>query len=434
MSLASEHVLLPYQIEWLRCDAHVRVWEKSRRIGASWCAAAGAVLDAARRTAPVDTWYVGYNEDMTREFISDCEMWARAFHAQAIRVGEDVYADERGDIRTFHIRMASGGEIRALSSRPTNLRAKGGNAIIDEAAFHDDLPGLLKAAMAFRVWGGRISIISTHNGVGSDFHKLCEEIRAGKRDAALFKTTFDDAVSQGLYERVMQRTGQVATDGGRQAWRDGIWREYGIDAPEELGCIPSDYGAGELFPRTAWRIIERHEVHLYTRWVRAWDRASSERPDADATAGCRMGIEPGGRVVIADMHVMRRMPDAVLATMRTLAEQDGNLVAIFRDPASAGTFEAQMTVAALAGREVRVVNASSTGGKITMAKPLASQVLAGNACLVRGPWNDAFMAEAAAFPSRAHDDQVDAASLAYYVLTASSGVVACATGPTRSSD
>ena len=68
------------------------------------------------------------------------------------------------DILAYRIRFASGHKIVALSSRPSNLRGKDGCAVIDEAAFHEDLPGLLKAALAFTMWGGLVRIISTHNG------------------------------------------------------------------------------------------------------------------------------------------------------------------------------------------------------------------------------------------------------------------------------
>ena len=39
-------VLLPYQQTWVADKADVEVWEKSRRIGASWCDASDAVLTA----------------------------------------------------------------------------------------------------------------------------------------------------------------------------------------------------------------------------------------------------------------------------------------------------------------------------------------------------------------------------------------------------
>jgi len=62
--------------------------------------------------------------------------------------------------------------IVALSSRPSNLRGKQGNIVIDEAAFHDNLPALLKAALAIMMWGGRIRVISTHNGADNPFADL----------------------------------------------------------------------------------------------------------------------------------------------------------------------------------------------------------------------------------------------------------------------
>jgi hypothetical protein len=43
---------------------------------------------------------------------------------------------------------------------------------------------------------------------------------------------------------------------------------------------------------------------------------------------------------------------------------------------------------------------------------------AGNVALVPGPWNGAFLDELSTFPQGAHDDQVDAASLAFSQLTA----------------
>ncbi|MDE2468069.1 MAG: phage terminase large subunit, partial [Bradyrhizobium sp.] len=56
--------------------------------------------------------------------------------------------------------------------------------------------------------------------------------------------------------------------------------------------------------------------------------------------------------------------------------------------------------------------------KATRAAPLASQVNVGNVSVVRGAWNRAFLDELAGFPSAAHDDQVDAAALAFEALIA----------------
>jgi phage FluMu gp28-like protein len=126
-----------------------------------------------------------------------------------------------------------------LSSRPSNLRGKQGVAIIDEAAFHDDLPELLKAALAFTIWGGRIHVISTHNGAANPFNQLVTDIRAGRRPYSLHRTTVDDALAQGLYRAICRDAQLPWTAAGERAWRAELMAEYGSDAEEELLCVPN---------------------------------------------------------------------------------------------------------------------------------------------------------------------------------------------------
>jgi len=51
------------------------------------------------------------------------------------------------------------------------------------------------------------------------------------------------------------------------------------------------------------------------------------------------------------------------------------------------------------------------------ANPVSSQAEAGNVKLVRGKWINDFLDEAELFPYGAHDDQVDAVSGAFEMLT-----------------
>ena len=107
-------------------------------------------------------------------------------------------------ITAYRIRFASGFQVCALSSRPANIRGLQGHVVIDEAAFHPDVQGVLDAATALLIWGGQITIISSHNGKNNPFAQLCRDIEAGRygADAAVVTVTFDDAVTNGLYERV----------------------------------------------------------------------------------------------------------------------------------------------------------------------------------------------------------------------------------------
>lgn len=258
--------LLPYQQEWCADQAPVKLCEKSRRIGLSWGEAADTALLAASSSG-MDSWYIGYNKDMALEFIRDCANWAKFYNLAADKIQETeevfVEGDDKQSILAFVIRFASGWRITALSSRPSNLRGKQGRVIIDEAAFHDQLGELLKAAMALLMWGGQVHIISTHDGVDNPFNELITDIRAGKKPYSIHRITFDDAVAQGLYQRICLRLGREWSADEEAAWVKEIREFYGEDASEELDCIPKN-GGGKWLNRA---LIE-NRMSAYTPIIR----------------------------------------------------------------------------------------------------------------------------------------------------------------------
>jgi phage FluMu gp28-like protein len=124
--------------------------------------------------------------------------------------------------------------------------------VIDEAAFHPDVQGVLDAATALLIWGGQITVISSHNGKNNPFAQFCRDIEAGRygTDAQVVTVTFDDAVANGLYERVCMMKGTKATLEGKQAWYSKIRNGYGVRKAamrEELDAIPRD-GNGVCLP------------------------------------------------------------------------------------------------------------------------------------------------------------------------------------------
>ena len=248
-------VLLTYQQGLLTTTAvhQVTVVEKSRRTGYTWGVGADAVLTsaAARSAGGMDSLYIGYNLDMAREFIDVCGMWAKAFSQAASEVEEFLFRDRHvegdRDIQAFRISFASGYEILALSSKPRSLRGRQGYVIIDEAAFHDDLNELLKAAMALLIWGGKVLVISTHDGDTNPFAVLVEDIRKGRKPYALITLDFDQALRDGLYQRICLVTGALWSTAAEAEWRDKIIAFYGEDADEELYVIPST-GSGTYLP------------------------------------------------------------------------------------------------------------------------------------------------------------------------------------------
>lgn len=157
--------------------------------------------------------------------------------------------------------------------------------------------------------------------------------------------------------------------------------------------------------------------------VRAWDLAATEG-GGDYTVGVKMGCDTTGRYVILDVVRGQWGPDRVNATIKQTAVSDGVEchIRIPQDPASAGKNQVLMLSRLLAGYTVTAEPV--TGDKSIRASPLASQVNVGNVRAVHGPWWPAFREELRAFPSGAHDDQVDAAADAFaeLVLGAETGM------------
>ncbi len=241
-------VLLPYQQEWIKDESNVKIWEKSRRIGATWAEAADAVLTAGRSKNPMDYYYSSVNESLSREFIRDAANWAEQFNIAVEEMGEALLDVGNKAIRVQQIMFASGKKIMGVPSNPSVLRGRMGILCCDEYAFIESPQELLKAGMAFLIWGGKVRVLSTHNGEDSHFNEMIKDTRAGRLKYSLHRTTLDDALDQGLYKRICLKVGKDWDEVEQQTWRDDLIDFYAIGADEELFCVPKS-SAGAYFPR-----------------------------------------------------------------------------------------------------------------------------------------------------------------------------------------
>lgn len=250
----AKRTLLRYQQRWVADKAQFKVIQKSRRIGLSWCEAYDAVMHAAEGGG--DVYYQSFDHSMTQGFIQDCAEWAEYFDHVASPIEEGAFIENGKDVKTFSIRLASGKSITAMTSAPRQFRSKGRPGdlgIIDEAAFVDDLEEVLKAAIAFLFWGGRVHVLSTHNGEGNAFNQLCEDIETGKQPGSLHKVTFNDALADGIAERSLSVQGHEVTREAVEEWIAAIRYTYRHNAAEELDCIPAA-GTGTFL---AWEDIRK---------------------------------------------------------------------------------------------------------------------------------------------------------------------------------
>jgi phage FluMu gp28-like protein len=274
-------ILLPYQAESISIAEQndLSVFEKSRRIGLSYGFSSFAVLKAAAARGAQNVYYIGYNLDMAREFIGYCADFAKVFDKAKVSLPPDDaileahssvevgpgQTVESGNIqfvsggflfldgstkgvKTLRIDFPNGKSVAALPSTPRAVRGKQGIFIIDEAAFHDDLEGLIKAVLAALMWGGKVIIISTHDGAENYFNELIESIRSGRRAGYAHRITLADALAAGLYKRISLVQGKAWSQEAEAAWEANLRKTYGDAAEEELDVIPAR-GSGRYMSR-----------------------------------------------------------------------------------------------------------------------------------------------------------------------------------------
>ena len=166
--------------------------------------------------------------------------------------------------------------------------------------------------------------------------------------------------------------------------------------------------------------------------VRAWDLAATAQhgsSDPDWTVGVKLMRTEAGRFVVLDVTRFRGAPAMVEDGIRRTALLDGMdvIIGLPRDPGQAGLHQVSYLTARLAGHRVR--SSPETGAKTTRAMPLASQAEAGNLALLRGSWNAVLLEELSDFPNGSKDDQVDALSRAFAMLTDGGGPARFVRGP-----
>lgn len=273
-SLPADHnplkdgLLMKHQSEWCKLinAEDLCIAEKGRRTGITYATALDDTITAssAKDAGGDDIYYVGDTKEKGLEFVGYCAHFARVmacamaenWNGIEVFLFKDQEFDAIGNevatrnITAYRIRFASGFQIVALSSNPANIRGLQGIVNIDEAAFHQNVQAVIEACLALLIWGGKLRIISTHNTDKSPFNQLIKDSRAGLQPFKILRITFDDAVANGLFERVCLVRGWESTPEAKRAWYDKIRRSYGTNTAamqEELDAIPRE-GSGVAIP------------------------------------------------------------------------------------------------------------------------------------------------------------------------------------------
>lgn len=177
--------------------------------------------------------------------------------------------------------------------------------------------------------------------------------------------------------------------------------------------------AAGLYWKQSWcEIVDAAPANLEI--VRYWDLAATEKTetnDPDWTVGVKLGRDRvSGLYYWLDTRRDRLSPHGVETLLENTAKSDGVAcrIGIPQDPGQAGKSQAAAFVKKLSGFTIR--SRREQGDKIVRFGPFSAQCQAGNVKIVRGSWNESAFTALEAFPSSAHDDDVDGCSGAFEML------------------
>lgn len=299
----ADGILMRHQAEWLEDQNDLKLCEKGRRTGITFAEALDDTLIAAsaRSAGGDNVFYIGDTKDKGREFIGYVGHFGKVVAKELAEIQEAVFLDQKEDgtiakIPSYRVQFASGFRVEALSSRPENIRGLQGIVVIDEAAFHRDVRELLDAVNALLIWGGKVRIISTHNGQLNPFNELIREVKAtGKPPYTIHHIPFSKAVDNGLFKRRCLIKGEEWTQEAQDAWEKKIRDSYGARTAkmrQELDAIPAE-AEGSALTRVQIEAAMQADVPI-VRWVR--DDDFKNAPDhvrtADALDFCEKELRP----------------------------------------------------------------------------------------------------------------------------------------------
>lgn len=240
------------------------MWQKSRQIGASYIQAYEDVRDCATGATPA-VWYSSADETAAAAYINYCREWIAEFGVFC-EILESPLVNSENDVTIFRATFNNGAAINALSSNPKNYRSKRGKVVLDEFAFHKDDEELWNAAKPVTTWGFPIRLISSHFHTDTLFCSFITAIQNGSLDWSLHTTTIDDAIADGLVEKIFRRD---VSENEKKNWREKIKNECFSESTflREYMCIP-DATSNRLFTNTevAAQMVDC-PYHLSPRWL-----------------------------------------------------------------------------------------------------------------------------------------------------------------------
>ena len=89
-------LFLPCQAKWIKDQSRMKIAEKARQIGFTWCSSYADMTGTARANNHIDTWITSRDALQAKLYIQDCLNWSHIYGLAAKAAGEQVLLDEGG--------------------------------------------------------------------------------------------------------------------------------------------------------------------------------------------------------------------------------------------------------------------------------------------------------------------------------------------------
>lgn len=296
---------LPCQTKWVNDNSRLKLLEKTRQGGFTWCTSYRAVRETGRASNTLDTWVSSRDEGMAALFIADCRPWAGLFNIVGNDLGEREEEDGKGQkYKIFEYGFDHGPVIHSLSSSPDAQAGKRGRRIWDEFALNQHNRQLYAIGYPGITWGGTIEMISTHRGNMNFFNELVREIKekGNPKKISLHTCTLEDILKEGFLYKLQERLQAINPEDDRlQMDEADYFNMVRTECPDEetflqeYMCVPADDKAAFL----EWDLIAAAEYNRLDVW---------EKLNLDECLGdLYIGVDVGRRHDLTVIWILERI-------------------------------------------------------------------------------------------------------------------------------
>lgn len=184
--------LYGFQQRWLADESRFKIGRMSRQIGKSFEVAL-EVVDDAMETGN-DWILLSAGERQSKELMQKVKMHCKAYSLAATEIQSDTFDGKDNSYTMLTITLFNGARIIGLPANPDTARGFSANVVLDEFAFHKDSDKIWAALYPTISRGYKIRIVSTPQGLGNRFYRLC----TGDNDWSKHVVDIYQAVADGV--------------------------------------------------------------------------------------------------------------------------------------------------------------------------------------------------------------------------------------------